>query len=72
VSCGRQGLRYFYRGDAVLHRLLHLLDGAHLDLTHALARDAEFLSQLRERDLFFGEPAPFARSRSLSMESAAK
>ena len=33
--------RLFLRGDAVLHRLLHLLEGAHLDLAHALARDAE-------------------------------
>ena len=27
----RQGRRAFHRGDAVLHRLLHLLEGAHLD-----------------------------------------
>ena len=41
----------------MLHRVLHLLEGAHLDLAHALARDAKFLGQLRERDLFLGEPA---------------
>ena len=29
--------RALHRGDAVLHRLLHLLEGAHLDLPHALA-----------------------------------
>src|SRR5215470_9927660 len=46
-----------HRCDAVLHRVLHLLEGVHLDLAHALARDAEFLGQLRERDLFLGEPA---------------
>ena len=46
-----------HRRDAVLHCVLHLLEGAHLDLAHALARDAEFLGQLRERDLFLGEPA---------------
>src|ERR1700692_253082 len=46
-----------HRHDAVLHRVLHLLEGAYLDLAHALARDAKFLGQLRERDLFLGEPA---------------
>src|SRR3989442_10526174 len=45
-----------HRRDAVLHCVLHLLEGAHLDLAHALAADAEFLGQLRERDLFLGEP----------------
>ena len=46
----RQGRRAFHRGDAVLHRLLHLLEGAHLDLAHALERDAELLGKVRERD----------------------
>src|SRR5260370_29762071 len=45
-----------HRRAAVLHCVLHLREGAHLDLAHALARDAEFLSQLHERDLFLGEP----------------
>lgn len=45
------------RRDAVLHCVLHLREGAHLDLAYALARDAEFLGQLHERDLFLGEPA---------------
>src|SRR5258705_10993971 len=45
-----------HRRDAMLHCVLHLLEGAHLDLAHALARDAEFLGQLHERDLFLGEP----------------
>jgi hypothetical protein len=27
----------FDRGDPVFHRPLHLLEGAHLDLAHALA-----------------------------------
>ena len=35
--------RALHGRDAVLHRVLHLLEGAHLDLAHALARDAEFL-----------------------------
>src|SRR4029077_12145287 len=38
-------------------RVLHLLEGAHLDLAYALTRDAEFPGQLHERDLFLGEPA---------------
>src|SRR3981189_141145 len=46
-----------HRRGAVLDCLLHLLEGAHLDLAHALARDTEFLGQLHERDLFLGEPA---------------
>src|SRR6478609_3678618 len=46
-----------HRRDAVLHCVLHLLEGAHLDLAHALARDAEFLGQPHERDLFLGEQA---------------
>ena len=36
----RQGRPSFDRGDPVFHRPLHLLEGAHLDLAHALARDA--------------------------------
>ena len=52
-------------GDRDLHRPLHLLEGAHLDLTHALARDAELHRQILERDRVVGEPArledvPFA------------
>jgi len=43
----------------VLHCVLDLLEGAYLDLAHALARDAEFLGQLSERDLFLGEPTRF-------------
>ena len=43
-------------GDAVLDCLLHLLEGAHLDLPHPLARDAEFLGQLLERDRLLGQP----------------
>src|SRR6266702_4048948 len=49
----------FHGGDAVLHRALHLLEGAHLDLAHALARDAEFLGELLERDRVVREPAGF-------------
>src|SRR3982075_3259183 len=51
-----------HRRDAVLHCILHLLEGAHLDLAHALARDAEFLGQLHERDLLLGEPTRFEDS----------
>src|SRR5258708_1178807 len=35
----------------------HLLEGAHLDLAHALARDPELVRQLLERDRLVGEPA---------------
>jgi hypothetical protein len=53
----RQRRRSFHQGDAVLHRLLHLLEGRHAYLPHALARDAELVGELLERDRFFGEPA---------------
>src|SRR4029077_8238841 len=43
-----------HRRDAALHCVLHLREGAHLDLAHA---SAEFLGQLHERDPFLGEPA---------------
>jgi hypothetical protein len=46
----RQGRPTFNRGDAVLDCLLHLLERAHLDLAHALARDAEFGCQVLERN----------------------
>src|SRR6516164_2688930 len=46
----------FHHGDAVLHRLLHLLERTHAYLAHALARDAELVGKLVERDRFFGEP----------------
>src|SRR5258708_2462652 len=36
-----QGRPSFDRGDPVFHRPLHLPEGAHLDLAHPLARDAE-------------------------------
>src|ERR1700686_4338375 len=49
--------RLLQGGDVVLHRLLHLLEGAHLDLAHALARDAEFGGQVLERDRIVGQPA---------------
>src|SRR5260370_18640720 len=54
-----QRRRDAHRRGAVLDCLLHLLEGAHLDLAHALARDAEFLGQFHERDLFLGEPTRF-------------
>src|SRR5258708_27232349 len=55
----RQGRRSFDRGDAVLHRLLHLLERVHVDLAHALARDAELVGEFRERDRVLGEPTRF-------------
>src|SRR5260370_8416272 len=47
-----------HRRGAVLDCVLHLLEGAHLDLAHALARDADFLGQLHERDLLLANPPP--------------
>jgi hypothetical protein len=46
----------FHHGDVVLHRLLHLLERTRAYLAHALARDAELVGRLVERDRFFGEP----------------
>ena len=40
--------------DRVLDRLLHLLEGAHLDLADALARHAELVGKLFERDRLVG------------------
>src|SRR5258708_36889991 len=53
----RQRRRSFHHCDAVLYRLLHLLEGTRAYLAHALARDAELVGELLERDRFFGEPA---------------
>jgi hypothetical protein len=39
------------------HRFLHLLERAHLDLAHALARNAELRREFLERDRIFGQPA---------------
>src|SRR5258707_9056973 len=55
----RQGRRSFDRDDAVLHRLLHLLERVHVDLAHALARDAELVGEFRERDRVLGESTRF-------------
>src|SRR5499427_7333080 len=52
----QQRRRSFHHGDAVPHRPLHLLEGTHAYLAHALARDAELVGKLAERDRFFGEP----------------
>src|SRR5260370_26713323 len=55
----RQGRRSFDRDDAVLHRLLHLLERVHVDLAHALARDAELVGEFREPDRVLGQPTRF-------------
>src|SRR5260370_4663052 len=51
--------------DRDLHGPLHLLEGAHLDLAHALARDAELHREILERhriifELACLEDAPLA------------
>src|ERR1700736_1274423 len=43
-------LRDFQGGNTALHGLLQLLEGAHLDLAHALARNAELIRQFLKRD----------------------
>src|SRR5690348_4829527 len=48
--------RGFHSGDAILHRLLHLREGAHLNLAHALRRHAELIGKPLERDRLVGEP----------------
>ena len=52
------------------HRLLHLLEGAHLDLADALAGDAELGGKLLQRQRLLGKPArlehaPLARVQAL-------
>src|SRR5262245_1080949 len=49
----------FTRCDAVLHGLLHLLEGGHLNLAHTLAAQAELLGEFCERSRVLGEPARF-------------
>ena len=39
-------MRGFHVGDVTLHRFLYLLEGAHLDLAHALTRHAELVGEL--------------------------
>src|SRR6185369_849341 len=55
AACDRG--RLLHGGDAALDRLLHLLERANFDLTHALARDAELGGQLLERDWIVGQAA---------------
>src|SRR2546428_13489447 len=62
----RRGARQLHRRDPALHRLLHLLEGAHLDLAHALARDAEFVGEILERDRVVGE-APRLEDAALAL-----
>jgi hypothetical protein len=50
----RQGRRSLRRHDAVLHCVLHLLESAHLDLARSLARDAELVGELCERERVLG------------------
>ena len=52
-----QGRPSFHRGDPVFHRPLHLLERTHLDLTHALAGDAEFGRQVPEDDRLIRQAA---------------
>src|SRR5690606_30302575 len=56
--------------DALLDRLLQLLERAHLDLAHALAADAELLREVLERERLLaqaalGEDVTFALGEAL-------
>src|SRR5690606_40174905 len=44
-------------GQVLLHRLLHLFEGAHLDLADAFPRDAEFRREVLEGDRVVREAA---------------
>src|SRR5258708_6459916 len=66
----RQRRWSFHHSDAVLHRLLHLLESTHAYLAHALARDAELVRELLERDRFFGEPCGGCRTPRLRRVSS--
>src|SRR5712671_7512121 len=47
----------FHGGDVILHRLLNLLESAHFDLSHPLARDAELVGEFFQRDGIVRQPA---------------
>src|SRR5258707_13928893 len=51
----RDSFRLPAGGDPAPHSLLHLVEGAHLDLANALTGDAELLGQLLEFDWMVGE-----------------
>src|SRR2546430_792379 len=61
--CGRSAAQSVKRErrlpvcDRDLRSPLHFLKGAHLDLPHALARDAELGRQILEREWVLREPA---------------
>src|SRR5262249_21747984 len=63
---GGQRRRRLHVGDALDHRLLHLLDSADFDRTHALARHAELFRELLERDRLLGE-APRLEDAALAI-----
>src|ERR1700720_3699780 len=53
----RLRFRPVHGGHPMPDAFLHLLEGADLNLANALARYAEFLGKLAERDRLFGETA---------------
>src|SRR4029078_11123477 len=50
------------RSSRLLHRILHLLEGANLDLANSLAGDAELGGQLFQRERILGETARLEHS----------
>src|SRR5579862_837868 len=57
-ACHRERMAALF-GEGALHLLLQLLEGAHLDLPHALAADAIFLRELFQRRRLVLEPSVF-------------
>ena len=47
-----------YACDTILYRLLHLFEGVHLDLAHALARHAVLVGEFIECDRLVGKAPP--------------
>jgi len=58
-----------YGGKSMLDRLSHLFEDKHLDLPHALARDADFIREHSKRDRVFGQAPSYEDPALASVES---
>ena len=58
-----------YGGNSMLDRLSHLFEDKHLDLPHALARDADFIREHSKRDRIFGQAPSFEDPALASVET---
>ena len=61
--------RPLHGGNSMLDRLSHFLEGKHLDLPHALARDADFIREHSKWDRVFGQAPRFEDPALASVES---